>query len=87
MENFNRGCVKKMFELEENKFPEYIMKKLRKRMGLDENDTSEDNLLSEYTSSQAFSEVLKWDGLLGGWDYEIKRYVKDIYNVDLDGIK
>lgn len=73
--------------LNDNKFPEHIMKKLRKRIGLGENNTSEDNFLSEYSSSQAFSEILKWDGLLGNWDKEIKRYVRDIYNIDLDGIK
>ena len=69
--------------MSETKYPEYIVKKLRKRRGLDENDTCEDNFINEYSQSEVFSEVLTWDGLIG-WDYYIKEYVKDIYGLDLD---
>jgi hypothetical protein len=68
--------------MSETKYPEYIVKKLRKRLGLDENDTSQDSYIEDYSKSEAFSEVLNWDGLIG-WDYSIKEYVKDIYGVDL----
>lgn len=44
------------------KYQEHIMKKLRKRITLDENDTSEDEFLLNYSKSQVFSEVLRWDG-------------------------
>lgn len=35
-------------------------------------------------NSRVFSEVLIWNGLLGGWDSQIKDWVKDIYKIDLD---
>ena len=25
-----------------------------------------------------------WNGLLGGWDFTIKGWIKDIYGIDLD---
>lgn len=70
--------------MSENKYPEYLMAKLRQRLGLERDDTSQDDYISRYAPSEAFHEVLGWDGLLGGWDYEIKKYVRDIYKIDLD---
>lgn len=69
-----------------NKYPEYIVKKLRSRMGLDENNTTDDVYIADYSKNEIFSEVLSWDGLIG-WDQQIKKYVKDIYGIDLDKMK
>lgn len=70
--------------MSENKYPEYVMGKLRQRLGLEKDDTNEDTDIMNYTPSEAFYEVLGWDGLLGGWDSQIKQYIRDIYKIDLD---
>lgn len=69
------------------KYPEYIMKDLRQREDLDENDISLDSELIKMSKSEVFSEVLKWNGLLGSWDVGIKEWIKDIYGVNLDEIE
>jgi len=68
------------------KYPEYILKKLRQRIDLDEDDTSQDEELDNLAPNKVFSEVLKWDGLLGNYDAYIKSWIKDIYGVDLNKI-
>lgn len=69
------------------KYPEYIMKVLRMRRGLDENDTHIDWRLQEMKPSRVFEEVLIWNGLLGGWDSQIKGWIQDIYGVDIDAME
>lgn len=64
-------------------YPGYILLKLRKRWGLDENDNSRDSIFQAMTPDRVFSEVLFWEGLLGGWDRRIKGWVRDIYGIDL----
>lgn len=71
----------------EDLYPNYIIKKLRNRLGEDENDSSVDDEILSLSKNEVFSHVLKWDGLLGSWDYEIKRYVNDIYGINLDDFK
>lgn len=66
-------------------YPEYIMRYLRQRDGLEEDDTSQDVRLNRLTKDDVFSEVIWWHGLIGGWPALIKRWIKDIYGVDLDG--
>lgn len=67
-----------------NNYPEYILLKLRKRWCLDESDNSLDGTFQAMTPDHVFSEVLSWEGLLVGWDRQIKRWVQDIYGVDLN---
>lgn len=67
-------------------YPEYILLKLRKRWGLEENDNSRDSLFQAMKPDCVFSEVLSWEGLLGGWDVQIKGWIRDIYGVDLNEI-
>jgi len=62
------------------------MKYLRQRRGLEENDTEWDDKINDYNSNKAFKEVLEWQGLLGGWDRQIKGYVQDIYGINLDEV-
>lgn len=69
------------------KYPECIMKVLRMRRGLDENDTHLDWRLQEMNPSRVFKEVLIWNGLLGGWDSQIKGWIQDIYGVDIDAME
>lgn len=54
------------------RYPEDIMRYLRQREGLDEDDMRLDDQLHAMSPSRAFAEVLQWNGPLGGWDYQIK---------------
>ena len=67
-----------------SKYPEGIMQYLRQRIGLDEFDTSRDAEINEYSPSEAFSDVCKWHGLLGGYAEEIKEWIEGIYGIELD---
>jgi hypothetical protein len=69
-----------------NNYPENIMQYLRQRDGLDKYDTSNDQEFNKMSKSQVFKEVLNWNGLLGGYDTTMKRWIFDIYSVDLDKI-
>lgn len=66
------------------KYPEYIMCYLRKRWGLDGQDTSMDHIFNKLNPNHVLSEVFIWNGLLGGWDHQIKKWIKDIYGIDID---
>lgn len=67
-------------------YPEHILKMVRKRWGLAENDTSRDAGINKMEPDRVFYEILNWNGLLGGWDFTISEWVKDIYGVDLHEI-
>lgn len=55
-------------------YPEYILKKLRMRNGRDEDDHSHDECFNKMNKNTVFSEVLEWDGLIGGWGSIIRGY-------------
>lgn len=65
-------------------YPENIIKYMRLRAGLDKDDTHLDEQLQAMSPSHVFAETLEWNGLLGGWDYQLKGWIKDIYGIDLD---
>lgn len=66
------------------RYPENIIRCMRLREGLDENDTHLDEHFQSMSPSRVFSETLEWNGLLGDWDYTIKGWIKNIYGIDLD---
>ena len=68
------------------RYPEGIIRYLRQRKGLNVDDTSHDEQLHAMSPSDVFAETLEWNGLLGGWDYQIKGWIKDIYGIDIDEI-
>ena len=68
------------------RYPEYIIRYLRQRKGLDADDTRLDKLFQSMSPSHVFSRVLERNGLSGGWDYQIKGWIKDIYGIDIDEI-
>ncbi|WP_346938066.1 hypothetical protein [uncultured Clostridium sp.] len=70
-----------------NKYSEEIMKYLRQREGLNKYDFSNDDEINKMSPNEAFDNVVKWNGLLGGYSNTIKSWVKEIYGVDLDEIK
>jgi hypothetical protein len=68
-----------------NDYPEYILRKLRQREGLEEEDTSMDTELKNMSPSVAFNEVCTWEGLCGYGD-TIEGWIADIYGIDLQEI-
>lgn len=68
-----------------NKYPENIMEYLRQRKGLEPNDTTCDDEINTLTPNEAFEKVLEWDGLIN-YTYKIKRWIEDIYGIDLDAM-
>lgn len=66
-----------------NKYPDYIMRKLRQRRWLEPNDISSDEILNNFSPQQAFKEVLSWEGLIN-WDETIREWIKDIYSINID---
>ena len=67
-----------------NKYPEYILKKLRQRNGMDENDKESDDEFNKCDPQYVFKEVCSWEGLSGGWDNQIKGWIEDIYGINID---
>ena len=68
------------------KYPIHIMETVRKCLDLESNDTSLDHEIADMTPNEVFQHVTRWNGLLGGYDYTIKEWVKSIYGVDLNEI-
>ena len=66
-----------------DKYPEHILRRLRQREDLEETDTSMDERFNNYSPKKAFREVCEWEGFLG-WDGQIKRWIEDIYGIQLD---
>ena len=64
-------------------YPEYILKYLRLRSGMDENDHSFDKRFNAMNPDAVFEEVLRWQGIIG-WGTQIRGWIEGIYGVDLD---
>ena len=68
----------------EDRYSLSIVYALRQRAGLDKHDESMDDRFLRMDKSDVLHEVMEWNGLLGGWDYTIKDWIKSIYGIDLD---
>lgn len=69
----------------DTKYDMYIMEMLRQRLGLEEDDTSLDDLIASYTPNEVFEEVLIWKGIIG-FGSMIRDIIKDVYAIDLDKV-
>lgn len=58
------------------KFTEHIRNILKER-------GNSDTGIAAMTPNEAFREVLEWEGLCG-YDRAIKRWIKDIYGIEVD---
>lgn len=68
--------------LEKPEVPNYIMKDLRQRRGLDENDTSQDEEILEMSGFEFFDEWLKWNGFIG-YTQDFLDVIFCAYGIDL----
>ena len=66
-------------------YPEYILKYLRLRAGMNESDTSLDEHFNKMRKDAVFEEVLRWQGIIG-WGTQIKGWIEGIYGIDLDDL-
>ena len=62
------------------------MEYLRQRDGLNRYDFSNDEELNQMSKNEVFDNVVKWNGLLGGYSETIKDWIKEIYGIDLDEV-
>lgn len=64
-------------------YPNYIMEKVRQRLGVESYDTSRDEEINGMSKDNVFSAVLEWEGIIG-YAWTIKDWIKDIYGIELN---
>lgn len=57
--------------------PDYIKTKLRQRMGLEKNDSSNDDEIEKMTADEKFSEVIAWELGAPTWAAQLLEWAKD----------
>lgn len=62
---------------------EYILKALRQREGLEEDDTSKDETFKKYSKKRIVTEYFNWHGLID-WGNAIISVVSDVYGLNLE---
>lgn len=65
-------------------YPEYILRVLREREGLEEDDTSMDVTFQDYNPDHVLREMLEWEGICG-YTNTILGWIADIYGIYLTG--
>lgn len=65
------------------KYPENIMRDVRRNLGLDEMDTSRDLEIYQMDRKDILNAVCTWNGLIG-YGYTIASWIEDIYQIKLD---
>ena len=65
------------------KRPEYLKRIIRQNLDLEPDDKSQDDKIEQMSNDELFNRRLEWEGIVN-WGSTIKRYVEDIYGVDLD---
>jgi len=64
------------------KYPEYIMRSVRQRFGLEPDDTSRDKDIDVMSPIEVFDEWLGWQGIIG-YCGTILSVVEDIFGVEI----
>lgn len=65
------------------KYPLYIMRNVRQKLGLDNpDDTSKDQEINEMSHIAVFTYCLEWEGMIG-YSHQIVNWVEAIYGVEL----
>lgn len=74
--------MSKVVFIEEPEVPNYMMRDLRQRRGLDEHDTSQDEEILQMSGADFFDEWLAWNGIIG-YTAEILDVIFAAYGIDL----
>lgn len=64
-------------------YPEYILRYLRQRHDMEEDDTSRDDEFQQLSPKEALEECLEWEGICGYTSW-ILILIKDIYKIKLE---
>jgi len=64
-------------------YPEWILKNIRQNLGLEPDDTSQDDEINAMSKQEVFERYLTWQGIIGYSD-RIISVIETIYNVELD---
>lgn len=67
-----------------NNYPEYILRVLRERNDLEEDDTSMDEEFQNMAPYRVLEECLEWEGIIG-YGHWLMSIIYDIYGIHLDG--
>lgn len=59
-----------------------IMQLVRQQIGLESYDTSRDREINDMSRDTVFEKCLVWEGIIG-YEHKIKRWISDIYDVNL----
>ena len=65
------------------KYNDSIMEAVRQRMGLDEDDESQDEEIMSMDRAKVFREYCLWNGLMGSWYSDLLDTVENIYGIEL----
>ena len=60
-----------------------IMEAVRQNLGLEFDDTSKDDEISEMSRDEILDRVCEWNGLIG-YGSQIREWIEDIWGIDLD---
>lgn len=60
-----------------------IMEAVRQRLGLEEDDVSEDSYIMAMDKKDVFRKYCEWNGLLGSWPEKLLNTVEDIYEIQI----
>lgn len=63
------------------KYNNDIMEAVRQRMGMEEDDTSKDDIIMKMDKEDVFREYCQWNGLLGSWYSELLTVIRNIDSV------
>lgn len=65
------------------KYPEYIMRNLRERLGVNSKDTSQDEEIMSMSKETVLDEYLNYEGIIG-YGGQIKDLVEMIWGIELE---
>jgi len=78
-----RYSILRVRDREDNMYPNYIMEKVRQRLGLESYDTSRDEEINLLPRNNVLDACLEWEGIIG-YGYTIRDWIKDVYGVTLE---
>ena len=68
-----------------NKYFDSIMEDVRQNLGLEADDTSKDDEISEMSRDEILDRVCEWNGLIG-YGSTVREWVENIWVNDLDAV-
>lgn len=64
-------------------YPKWLLKDIRQNLGLEPDDTSQDDEINNMSKQEVFDRYLTWQGIIG-YSNRILTAIETIYGVDLN---